>query len=189
MKQTIYCEVHGEVEGDFDEDLGGDVATVYCPKCLDENPDPIKIKRVDKSLPLPAFQTYGSVAFDIYTRVECEIRPRQIVLIPTNLIIQVPKGYMLMITLRSSAPRKYGLTMPHGAGIIDQDYCGEEDEIMLQVMGIVPAEYLVTLIPRGERIAQGIFIPIQRPAFASTLWEEVDSMAEVSRGGFGSTDE
>jgi len=37
------------------------------------------------------------------------------------------------------------------------------------------------LVKRGERIAQGIFVPIAR-----ATWREVDEMGE-GRGGFGST--
>ena len=59
--------------------------------------------------------------------------PNQIELIPTNLIIETPKNYMLMLASRSSTPIKLGLRVSNGIGIIDQDYCGPEDEIKLQV--------------------------------------------------------
>lgn len=199
MNNHIYhCDKHGEIQFEGTSDFIGDegAVTLYCPKCHEESQSElnrIKIKRVDKTLPLPEYQTNGSVAFDIYTRVETLVKRDEIVLIPTNLIIQVPKGYMLMITLRSSTPKKYLLTMPHGIGIIDQDYCGDEDEIMLQVMGIQP-DTLQTIVARGERIAQGIFVPIfcHEKHWSLAIWppwQEVDSMDASSRGGFGSTDD
>ena len=70
--------------------------------------------------------------------------------------------------------------MPHGVGIVDEDYCGDEDEIKIQVMSILWSGG--SKIPQGSRIAQGIFVPVSQ---ASPLG--VDMMGE-SRGGFGSTD-
>ncbi|HNZ67509.1 MAG TPA: dUTP diphosphatase, partial [Planctomycetota bacterium] len=66
----------------------------------------IKIKRIDETLPLPTYQTPGSVAFDIYARIDITIPPQSLGRIPSNLIIQVPKGYVLVIKDRSSTAGK-----------------------------------------------------------------------------------
>ena len=139
-----------------------------------------KIKRIDKDLPLPLYETKGSVGFDIVARESTEIPPKEIKLVPGNIIVEVPKGYMLMVASRSSTPRKKGLTPPHGLGIIDHDYCGEQDEIKIQVYNFTDNSVKVE---RGEKIAQGVFIKINK-----LDWIEVDSMNSESRGGFGSTD-
>jgi dUTP pyrophosphatase len=138
----------------------------------------VTIKRVDTSLPLPTYATPGSVGFDLLCRVFTEIAPRSLGLIPANVIVHTPPGYMLLITLRSSTPRRKGLLIPHGIGVIDQDYCGEGDEIMLQVYNFRDEPITVE---RGERIAQGMFVPIAR-----VNWHEVDEVGQ-GRGGFGST--
>ena len=138
----------------------------------------IKIKQIDDSLPLPNYQTEGSVGFDIVSREDTIVEPKQIALLPGNIIVQTPKGYMLLVTLRSSTPRKKGLIKPHGVGIIDNDYCGEEDEIKVQVYNFKDKEVTVE---RGERIAQGIFVKVDK-----FEWEPVKEMG-ASRGGFGST--
>ena len=68
----------------------------------------------------------------------------------------------------------------NGVGIIDADYCGPADEIKIQLVNITgePVE-----IKKGERLAQGMFVPIARGDF-----EEVEMMEKSdSRGGFGST--
>ena len=139
----------------------------------------VKIKRIDKDLPLPAYQTDGSVAVDLYARLDYTVKPKEIALIPGNVIIQAPPGYFFIIAARSSLPRKKGLVIPQAVGIVDADFCGEKDEILLQVMNItdVPVE-----VKRGERLAQGFFTK-----FDKIEWEEVDQMASDSRGGFGST--
>ena len=87
----------------------------------------IRIKRVDKTLPLPKFETGGSVGFDLIARKDVVVHHHRPSLIPANIIVQVPRGYMLQISLRSSSPRKYELMMPHGVGVIDADYCGDDE--------------------------------------------------------------
>ena len=93
----------------------------------------VRIKRIDKSLPLPQYETAGAVGFDFLAREEVTINPQEIKLIPGNVIVEVPKGYALILASRSSTPKKHGLTKPHGIGVIDQDYCGPEDEVKIQV--------------------------------------------------------
>lgn len=138
----------------------------------------VAIKRVDTDLPLPTYATGGSVGFDLLCRMDMEIAPGTIALIPGNVIVQIPSGYMLMIALRSSTPRRKGLLIPNGLGVIDQDYNGEDDEIMIQVYNFSND---VVHVKRSERIAQGLFIPVVQVA-----WNEVDTVGK-SRGGFGST--
>src|SRR3989338_2794769 len=93
----------------------------------------VRIKRIDQSIPLPAYQTSGSVGFDIHAREDTVIPPKSVALVPGNIIVETPPGYMLVVALRSSTPRKKGLHKPHGIGVIDQDYCGDEDEVKVQV--------------------------------------------------------
>ncbi len=138
----------------------------------------IKIKRLDKSIPLPVYQTKGSVGFDISAREATIVPPKSVALVPGNIIVETPPGYMLLIALRSSTPRKKGLHKPHGIGVIDNDYCGEQDEIKVQVFNSTDKEVVVE---KGERIAQGIFVRVDK-----FEWDETDSMGK-SRGGFGST--
>lgn len=141
----------------------------------------IRIKRIDPSLPLPQYETEGSVGFDILARECVTIPSGTIELVPGNIVVEVPKGYMLVVASRSSTPRKKGLTPPHGFGVIDQDYCGPEDEIKIQVYNFSGEP---VTIERGEKIAQGVFVRVD-----TFEWEEVDNIRDNSRGGFGSTDQ
>ena len=138
----------------------------------------VEIKRIDRGLPLPTYATAGSVGFDLLCREDVEILPRRIELIPGNVVVRIPAGYFLMLTLRSSTPRRKSLLIPNGVGIIDQDYCGEGDELKVQVFNF--SEKAVQ-VKRGERIAQGLFLPVTR-----VVWEEIDQVGQ-GRGGFGST--
>ena len=140
----------------------------------------INIKRIDKTLPLPKYETAGSVGFDLICRESAEIASQSIVLIPANIIVETPPGYMLMISARSSTPRKFGLMVAQGVGIIDNDYCGEADELQIQVYNFTDS---VVKVERGSRIAQAIFVRVD-----TADWNEVEQMSTASRGGFGSTD-
>ncbi len=139
----------------------------------------VKIKRIDSSLPLPQYATSGSVCFDLLARTDMEIEPKSVALIPTNMIIETPPGYMFIVIPRSSTPKKKGLLIPHGIGVIDQDYSGPKDEVLFQVYNF--RNEPVSVI-KGDRLAQGCFVPVERVEF-----DEVDQISEKSRGGFGST--
>jgi len=139
----------------------------------------VEIQRVDTSLPLPQYESKGAVGFDLITRETTIVEPGSIALVPSNVIVRVPEGHMLIITPRSSLPRKKGLVCPHSIGIIDQDYHGTEDELLVQVQNI--SQEPVT-VERGERIAQGLFVRVDQ-----AKWNEVDDHGAETRGGFGST--
>lgn len=139
----------------------------------------IQIQRVDTSVALPTYASGGAVAFDVVTRETTTVEPGAIALIPGNVIVKIPEGTMLLVAPRSSMPRKKGLVFPHGIGIIDQDYCGPEDELLIQVQNITKEPVTVE---RGERIAQAVFVRIEKAE-----WKEVDSHGVETRGGFGST--
>ncbi|PIR03413.1 MAG: dUTP diphosphatase [Candidatus Magasanikbacteria bacterium CG11_big_fil_rev_8_21_14_0_20_43_7] len=139
----------------------------------------IRIKRIDTSLPLPEYKTDGSVAFDIYAREDAVVEAQSLGRIPTNLIIATPPGYGLVLSARSSLASKKGLWLANGIGVIDQDYAGDGDEILLSVYNFSTTQVSVE---RGERIAQGMFVRID-----TASWIEVEQMDKKSRGGFGST--
>lgn len=138
----------------------------------------VKITRVDKSLPLPEYHTKGSVGCDLYSRVDIKIKPKEVVNVPTNFIIQTPKGYMFLLASRSSTGPRKGLTMVNGVGIGDWDFSGPEDEYCVSFYNFSGK---TVRIEKGERIAQGIFIKVSR-----AKWVE-SKPSKKSRGGFGST--
>lgn len=139
----------------------------------------VSIQRVDPLLPLPRYESAGAVGFDLITRVTTKIEPGEIALVPGNVIVKVPEGHALIIVPRSSLPRKKALVCPHSLGVIDQDYHGPDDEILVQVQNISEEPVFVE---RGERIAQGLFVKVEQ-----VEWAEEEVLAHESRGGFGST--
>jgi dUTP pyrophosphatase len=138
----------------------------------------VRLTRIDPYLPLPPYASDGAAGFDLYSRLDVEVASGEIARIPTNLVVAVPEGYVLVVALRSSTPSRKQLLMPNGIGIIDSDYCGPEDEIHVQVLNFGET---ATAVTRGERIAQGLLIPLVRAE-----WDEGAALGP-SRGGFGST--
>ncbi|MDO8560537.1 MAG: dUTP diphosphatase [bacterium] len=139
----------------------------------------VKIKRLNPTLPLPDYHTSGACAFDLYARETTVVPAHGYQRVPTNFIIKVPKGYALFISLRSGTPKKFNLLLPNAPGLIDQDYFGPEDEILVAVYNYGVSN--ITL-ERGVRFAQGTFVKIDRAD-----WQEVGQVASATRGGFGST--
>lgn len=138
------------------------------------------IKRIDLKLPKPQYHSSGAVAFDLVARNKKMVKPFEPTIIPLNIIVKVPKNYVLILAARSSLPLKKKLMVANGIGIIDQDYCGPDDEIGLQVINFSKKSVVVK---RGERIAQAMLVHISKV----DAFTEVSKISGKTRGGFGST--
>ena len=139
----------------------------------------VAIHKLRPDVEIPKFQTAGAVGFDLSAAEDVTIPSKEIAMIPTGLVIETPAGYALILASRSSAPKKFGITPPHGIGVVDQDYSGPEDEIRILVRNFTDQD---VQIKKGDRIAQGIFVKIETADFVET-----DLSERQSRGGFGST--
>ena len=138
----------------------------------------VKVKRFDKTLPLPEYKTKGAAAFDIASRVEATIKPGVVVVIPGNIALEVPKGYFVLMAARSSL-RKHGLTVINGVGIMDSDFAGDEDEYRIALQNFTKK---TVVVEKGMRIAQGVLLKYEQAKF-----KEVSKMRAKTRGGFGTT--
>ena len=139
----------------------------------------LKIRRLDPTIPLPAYGTAEAAGFDLAAAHDMDVPPNGVALVRTGLVIEVPSGHFLAIFARSSTPLKRGLMVANGVGVVDPDYSGPDDEIMVQVLNFSTG---VVSIRRGDRLAQGIVLPAPR-----VTWNEVSEIKEVTRGGFGAT--
>ncbi|MCK5460386.1 dUTP diphosphatase [Candidatus Gracilibacteria bacterium] len=142
----------------------------------------VEIFRIDNTLELPHFETSGSFGFDFLSRKTTKIPPSSRGLIPGNIIIKCPPHLALLILPRSSLFKKTNLIFPHSIGLIDKDYCGGKDEIMIQVFNLGKEEVIIN---RGEKIAQGLFVKTEKVDFTEI---PETFLGKNSRGGFGSTD-
>jgi dUTP pyrophosphatase len=139
----------------------------------------VRIHRLRPGIALPSYATEGSAAFDLAASDELTIAAGEVTLVPTGLVIEVPRGMFLAVFARSSTPLKRGLMVANGVGVVDSDYCGPTDEIRVPVINVTNRP--VRLVA-GDRIAQGILLPSPR-----VQWEEIEEVVAASRGGFGSS--
>jgi dUTP pyrophosphatase len=141
----------------------------------------LKIRRLDPTIPLPSYGTDEAAGFDLVAAADVEVAPGRVALVGTGLIIEVPSGHFLGIFARSSTPLKRGLIVANGVGVVDPDYSGPNDEIMIQVLNFTETAVRVS---RGDRLAQGVVLPAPRVS-----WHEVETIRPATRGGFGATGE
>ena len=138
---------------------------------------PIKFKKLSENATVPVIATDGSVGSDLFSAATKIIPPNSLMLFPTDLSIECPKGTYGRIAPRSGLTVKNKLTVM--AGVIDNDYRGNI-QVALFNFGTEPQT-----ISKDDKIAQIIFEQIRYPKFVAT-----DELTETNRGasGFGSTD-
>jgi len=132
------------------------------------------IKRI-----LPTRSTKNSAGYDFFNPKNIICKSHKITMIPTGIKAQFPEDEMLLLFNRSSNPKKKGLIILNGVGVVDSDYYNNTDnEGEMAFVFYNMLEEDVTLLA-GEKLGQGIFVK-----YAKTD----DDMAEGERiGGFGST--
>lgn len=140
----------------------------------------VGISKVHPGAKIPEYATAGSAGFDICLAESVAIKPGETVLARTGLVIETPEGHALILAPRSSTFKKYGIKLANTVGIIDPDYRGPEDEILLALHNTSDTMWL---FEAGDRLVQGIFV---LTTIADWEVKEVAS-SEESRGGWGST--
>lgn len=128
----------------------------------------------------PEYATEGSAGMDLKARLEEPITllPRQRMLIPTGVFIELPVGYEAQIRARSGLASRHGITLVSGIGTIDSDYRGE-----LHVPLINQSDSAMK-IRDGNRIAQMVVTE-----YTKIEPHIVQELSETTRGtgGFGHT--
>ena len=107
------------------------------------------------------------------------INPKERILIPTGLILDIPRGYSVRLYPRSSLALKQGLTLANNVGIIDSDYVEPVFVMVFNMSGYVK------YINHEERICQAELFKDQ-PHVLEEVLERPERKTERD-GGFGST--
>ena len=98
--------------------------------------------------------------------------------IPLGVAMQLPAGYEAHLMPRSSTFKTWGVIQPNSMGVIDNSYCGSNDEWKMQVYALRD-----TVIEVNDRIAQ-FRIMENQPKLSFVECEQLEGK---NRGGFGST--
>ena len=118
-----------------------------------------RVSRYGADIRLPERKTAASAGYDIEAAADVTIVPGATVLVPTGLKAYMQPGEVLMLAIRSSLAAKRGLCLANGIGVIDADYYDNplnEGHIQVAIRngGTEPVA-----LAKGERIAQGLFLP------------------------------
>lgn len=137
----------------------------------------------DKQINLPMRKTKYSAGYDFEAAEDCVIpaykRGMAPTFVKTGIKAYMQDNEMLCLYNRSSNPKKKGLVVANGVGVVDKDYYGNPDNdgaIMFAFYNIKDED---VEIKKGECIGQGIF--------QNYLVSDDDNAEGERKGGFGST--
>lgn len=115
---------------------------------------------------------------DLRASEDVELKAGEFKLIPLGVAMELPKGYEAHLVPRSSTFKNYGILQTNSCGIIDCSYCGDEDMWRMPVYAARD-----TVIHQNDRICQFRIVENQ----PKITFDEVESLGNADRGGFGST--
>ena len=117
---------------------------------------------------------------DVYAAETVMLFPKGIKKIRLGFALELPKGYEGRLLPRSSTPSTWGIMLAHGEGMIDNSYCGDNDEWQFQAYNCTNR---LVKVEKGDKIGQFRIIESQ----PELEFIEVESFGNPDRGGFGTT--
>lgn len=126
----------------------------------------------------PIVDIEGGNWTDLRCAEDIELKKGEFKLIPLGIAMQLPKGYEAIVAPRSSTFKKYKIIQTNSIGIIDESYCGDNDQWYLPVIAMDD-----TVIHKNDRICQYRLFEHQ----PKVNHVAVDTLGNEDRGGFGST--
>lgn len=115
---------------------------------------------------------------DLRAAQTVELKAGEFKLIPLGVAMQLPEGYEAHVVPRSSTYKNFGVIQTNHQGVIDESYCGDNDQWFMPVYALRD-----TIINVNDRICQFRIMKKQ----PSINFEEVEVLGNDDRGGHGST--
>jgi dUTP pyrophosphatase len=139
----------------------------------------VLIRRLDASVPIPAYGHPGDAGADLITTQAAELGPGERAVLPTGVSIALPDGYAAFVHPRSGLAARCGVALVNAPGTIDAGYRGEIKVIVVNLDPRASVKF-----DKGDRIAQLVVQQVERVRF-----QEVAELPRSARatGGFGST--
>ena len=113
---------------------------------------------------------------DLRSAEDVELKSGDFKIIKLGIGMKLPYGWEAHVAPRSSTYKNFGIICANSFGIIDNSYCGDEDEWGLPAIALRD-----TTIHKNDRICQFRVVEKQ----PSIDFVEVEHLDKVSRGGFG----
>ena len=115
---------------------------------------------------------------DLRSAKTVELKAGEFKLIPLGVAMELPKGYEAHIVPRSSTYKNFGIIQTNHQAVIDESYCGDNDEWLYPAYALRD-----TVINVNDRICQ-FRIMKKQPAFTLI---EIPTLGNKDRGGIGSS--
>lgn len=138
----------------------------------------IKIKYFDDSIEKLTYIDGKSDWIDLRAAADVDMRAHSFHLIPLGVAMELPEGYEAHVIPRSSTFKNFGIIQANSMGLIDESYCGDNDQWFFPAIALRP-----TKIKKGDRICQFRIMKHQ----PELIFEEVEALGNADRGGHGST--
>ena len=139
----------------------------------------LRFTRLDERALLPTRAHASDAGLDLYALQETVLGPGERSPVRTGVAVVIPPGHAGLVVPRSGLAARHGISVVNAPGLIDSDYRGE-----LQVLLLNTDRAESFTVEVGTRIAQLVII---RVALAVPV--EVTELADTARGagGFGSS--
>lgn len=151
----------------------------------------------------PDYAHKGDSGMDIRSSEEVVINPGETKLVKTGIKLGIPEGYEVQVRPRSGLSLKTNLCIANSPGTIDSSYTGEigvivrnlsqqyicdrdKNEIM-EIDEVKKCEHTTYRIPKGYRIAQIVFVKVEKADLLEVKLEDDLNCTTRGSGGFGST--
>lgn len=138
----------------------------------------INIKYLTDSIDKLTYIDGKSDWIDLRAAETVDMEPMEFKLIPLDIAMQLPAGYEAHVIPRSSTFKNFGIIQANSMGLIDESYCGDNDQWYFPAIALRK-----TTILANDRICQFRIMKHQ----PQIEFREVDSLNNESRGGIGST--
>ena len=144
----------------------------------ENNTKEIKIKYFSNEIEKLCYIDGKSDWIDLRSAANVELKTGEFKLIPLGVGMKLPEGYEAHVVPRSSTFKNFGIIQTNHMGVIDNTYCGDNDQWYMPVYAVRD-----TKININDRICQ-FRIMENQPKITFT---QTDRLDETDRGGFGST--
>lgn len=138
----------------------------------------IKIKYFSDQIEKLTYIAGKSDWIDLRAAADITLKKGEFQLIPLGIAMELPKGYEAHVIPRSSTYKNFGIIQTNSMGLIDESYCGDNDQWFFPALAMRD-----TKIHVNDRICQFRIMEHQ----PSLTFVENDSLDGKDRGGFGST--
>ncbi len=138
----------------------------------------LRIKYFTEDIEKLAYIGGKSDWIDLRAAKEVTLKKGEFALIPLGVAMELPAGYEAHVVPRSSTFKNFGIIQTNHMGVIDESYCGDQDQWFFPAYALRD-----TVIHVNDRICQ-FRIMEHQPALD---FEETALLGHADRGGHGST--